>query len=272
MSYIEYEKHIVEDLLNFTVDSKAPTNPNSMGLKQKIIRDDIPGFGIYALSFHHPEFGEKLIYVGKYQGGDTINKNNEYAGLSGNIVEQRWYKHILTCTMKGSINTIGLTKGVFQNLSQRLKTHPLEYDVDFLTKTSDSDFKSDRGIKSSYNRAAFACQMYPLFNHESGDLYIDAKVIPSLFSFHYWRVTPGFLSQWEAPLPTCIARSKPNLSEVEDNVIQKYKRQLPINKEYVPLDFPEVFHFNPKDLIDCSSSEFDDFSKEIFNTTLNAIT
>ena len=54
MSYIEYDKHIVEDLLNFTVDSKAPTNPNSMGLKQKIIRDDIPGFGIYALSFHHP--------------------------------------------------------------------------------------------------------------------------------------------------------------------------------------------------------------------------
>jgi hypothetical protein len=70
----------------------------SMNMREKIIAKDIGGFGIYCLS-HKTEYGERIIYLGKFQGSNQ--KRAKVPGFAGNIVSERWFKHILTITMRG---------------------------------------------------------------------------------------------------------------------------------------------------------------------------
>ena len=109
-----------------------------------------------------------------------------------------------------------------------------------MTKTNESSFPPNAQPKTSYNRAAYACQFYDNFNCGNGDK-IDADTILKSFTYHYWQVREENLDKtgilWDR-----LSRHKPDLSGVENKLVSKYKKWLPVNREYKKSSDCMYFH------------------------------
>lgn len=127
-----------------------PINSNSM---------DLRAAGLYGIFFKTDTVNEpSLIYVGLYRNG----KIGSGEVFGGNVLLDRWVKHIATCSMRGA--NMGIGKRTAQ-LMRLLETgHPFH-------SLGDPDVAElivrDRGCNAGENRVLFAKEHWPKLENAS---------------------------------------------------------------------------------------------------------
>jgi hypothetical protein len=228
----------------------APILCESMNLKLKIVRPKIGGFGIYGITFLDSLFGERLIYLGKYQGSSA---NGRYGG---NIIADRWRKHLYTISMRGHNVAVDSVKA-FETVRAIAESKSLHFGSRFISLNGQAleDLFEKNGCQSSFNRMMFSIQnekqIHPSMTCEGFGCMDWLKS----FRFYYWRVNPKHGSE--------VNKIKADLGEVEAIIIKKYASVLPCNKEYrSPAEIGAQFiHYDPSLSINIGSEDFSKLGK-----------
>lgn len=222
----------------------------SMNLKLRIVQPKIGGFGIYGITFLESLFEERLIYLGKYQGSSA---NGRYGG---DIVADRWRKHLYTISMRGHNVAVDSIKA-FESVRSIAESKSLHFGSRFISlkgQALESLFEKN-GCQSSFNRMMFALQnekqIHPSMTREGRGCMDWLK----RFRFYYWRVNPKHGSE--------VKEFKADLGKVESAIIKKYANVLPCNKEYrSPAEIDVQFiHYDPSLSINVGSEDFFNLSK-----------
>jgi len=113
------------------------------------------GAGIYAISFDN-----ELIYIGSYLGKKPDKKSKRIAYPSGDIVKDRWWKHIETVTARGhKVHTAEI------NLTTLQKELGLEHVmVDGFKRGEPSVLHMPAGADAALRRLRFAAKNSSLFH------------------------------------------------------------------------------------------------------------
>ena len=228
----------------------------------------LTGFGIYALSYVHPNGDDLLIYIGKFSGKKTRDGSVDNA-MDGDV-RSRWFKHIGTATL--------LLAGLRMNSQDSFADHQKKskafysHNNDFLKSYERSIlgldnqtlrkfvFKKNR-TQISGNRLGFAIQ-----NLTSTNPIIDLDLenmdeIISKFSCHYWQISfsaPIRKSQVDPLIEGTI--KSPGLEKI---LISRYQDRLPMNREFRPETGNGFYHYDPNKLINVNSNDFTTLDKYI---------
>jgi hypothetical protein len=108
---IAYHKINALDL--WEVQTTNPHPANNMNLKFKNIGSSISGFGVYSLSYDDDNFGDRIIYLGKFAGEKSAKLKIDNA--TGGDVRDRWKKHIGTATLLLANLTMSSEKKFYSN-------------------------------------------------------------------------------------------------------------------------------------------------------------
>jgi hypothetical protein len=231
---------------------------NKIGVK-------IPGFGIYALSFNSKEFGDRIIYVGKYAGSIDSAQSGD--------VRERWFKHFGSATLLLRNFKMSSSKNYFyhKNKAQLFFANDPEFhkaaEDSFLNIDEDSlkqmVFIKGADLQISKNRLGFAIQNLKEFQNHKFDDALEVMELLSRFTFYYWKI--------EAPSITTksmidkLLTGSHKKGGCESDILSEYKHRLPMNKEYTPSDQTnkDFYHYNPCELISTAGKDFNDFDKFI---------
>ena len=210
----------------------------------------IPGYGVYGVSFNFGEYGQRLIYVGKFQGEKKRGR------FGGNIVTERWRRHLYTISMRG--HRVGCAQSRLKLFHEMIAG--FDDGTSFLSALTEEQIfrltEKDVGCQASLNRLLFSYvarnQLLTGFYSEEEDI---AQVCGS-FKFHYWQVIEEQIANGFAYEP------KLNLDSVEGPLIAKYSDCLPVNDE-CKWSREKAKNFNPNDLIELNSVGFAKLSSDI---------
>lgn len=128
-------------------------------------RQALAGPGIYLISF-----GAEVIYIGKYQP------------IGGNIIVDRWLRHLETITMRGRRVGFGGSKNAARRLASLLQ-HVSSRDLRTLLEQHYEDRFKDTGVVTSKNRLGFADENWQYFSQPCDDSIL------SRFSIRLLRLT-----------------------------------------------------------------------------------
>lgn len=245
----------LKDLFTLTETSirknKFPILCPTMNLKARAKNHRLGGFGIYGITFIPTSKNEYLIYLGKFQG------SAKHGRFGGNIILERWQKHLYTITMRGHNVAID-SERAFDRV-QSLSNYPkLSERKTFISLTSDEKNKlfQKNGCQASFNRMMFFVQNENLL-HPKNERLGKLEHIYKLFKFYYWRVYD------ESTTGSCY--TKVNLKEVEDALIFELSDRLPCNKEYNKNNniHSNFIHYDPNKMITKNSPAFEQLSQNI---------
>ena len=210
----------------------------------------LPGYGLYGVSFDFKGHGHRLIYIGKFQG------EKEKGRFGGNIVTERWRRHLYTISMRG--HRVGCSKSRLRLFYKM--TEGAAGENSFLSLLTQKQIVQltarDVGCQASLNRLLFSYVVQEQLSKQVQSEVSDVAKVCGCFKFHYWRVTE------QQPDSSVPPKPKVDLKAVEDQVIGKYSGSLPVNKEFKWTD-QTVNNFNPNDLIDLGSTAFTELSSDI---------
>ncbi|MEQ1486868.1 MAG: hypothetical protein ABL920_00110 [Methylotenera sp.] len=164
-------------------------------------KSDFIGPGIYLISYK-----AEVIYIGKYQ---PLNR--------GNILLDRWIRHLETITMRGFRVGFGKCKNKktkFESIQRIQDMHPLLTEIENLYKYNCEQRFRDTGIVTSMNRIAFAGNNWNDFR------YANDSGILSNFELRLFR-----LDDLDSEM-----KAKDCVTEIEKKLLYKFKPR--INKEY----------------------------------------
>ncbi|MCK6372797.1 MAG: hypothetical protein L6Q69_01690 [Zoogloea sp.] len=179
--------------------------PFDLDIKSRPLPPDLSsaltGPSIYLLVF-----GSRVVYAGKYRP------------IAGSVVEDRWFRHLQTVTLRGSAVGLGglsnperrlarLLEGVQEPSLRTLLTERLEVDR--------GRFR-DTGVNTTVNRVAFAAKHWAVFGSAQSASIFDG------FSFHLFRLA-GFNEQ---------ARADEAVSAVEKALLDRVFPRC--NRQFVP--------------------------------------
>lgn len=264
---IDQKKFNASFLWRVEIRKSSPAGKMNLSLIPK--PESIPGFGIYALSYNDSDWGDRVIYLGKFAGGK--NRKSDDA-LSGDV-RQRWFKHIGTATLLLSNLKMASSKHYFDQKTRALEFY--EKDAEFLVAFKNSFLDLDEktanlnifikgaDLQVSKNRLAFAIQNLKKTNFNNPNKLHELYEIVSRFTCHYWRWTSS-----EKMTKTSVdpeLKGGRGRRGVESEIIKKYSQQLPMNREYAPerTDLDGFYHYNPNSLIKVDGDEYMEFSKFI---------
>lgn len=258
---IEYSKF--NSLGIFELNIKAPGYPAldmNLNLDGKYNKKfSIPGFGIYALSYKQKNNKDLLFYVGMFSGEDAN-------AMSGDA-RSRWFKHIATATLlhinlkwrskKKIFHEIKRIKNFKQNNSTfiNLANNSL---INLNNKDIEKKLIKPNGLQISENRMRFSMQNFSDFHKGRPNTLKELKFIISKFSCHYWK----FDTNKKLTKKDIFKK----LENSETEVIEKFKRKLPMNKEFEVYKKENFYHYNPDQLIEVGTKEFKSFSEYVINT------
>lgn len=217
-------------------------------LEPKIV---IPGYGLYGITFNFEGIGHRLIYIGKFQGA------KEKGRFGGNIVTERWRRHLYTISMRG--HRVGCAYSRLHLFNEMILG--LDGESPFLASLTEEQVsnltpKAGVGCQTSLNRLLFSyvtrSQLLKYTHSEEADI---AQVCGS-FRFHYWQVIESQSVKIMSPKP------KVDLKAVEDHFIRNYSEYLPVNDEY-KWTREKVKNFDPGNFIELGSAEFAKLSSDI---------
>ena len=261
-NYVENLEFNVEDLFILTETKirkkKSPILSPRMNLKARCKNNKIGGFGIYGITYNPTSDHEHLIYIGKFQGS---SKKGRY---KGNIVKDRWQKHLYTITMRGH-NVAVDSKNAFDQAQRIARDANLQLDDTFISIQGEekSQLFEKNGCQASYNRMMFAIQNSSQLNpSDTKPEYVENFY--KLFKFYYWRVVEQKNDR--------SSSEKVDLKKIEDSVISEFHDRLPCNKEYKHgcNDEYGYLHYNPEKMIMKNSQTFGDLSLKIQRNLLDS--
>lgn len=130
--------------------------------------------GLYGIFFKvAAEQAPSLIYVGLYRNG----KIGSGPVFGGNVLRDRWVKHIATCSMRGA------NVGIGKRTAQTMRLDP-DHDFAALGEPNVAELiVKDTGCNAGENRALFAKGQWSVLRDATG------KDILPLFSFSYVRLS-----------------------------------------------------------------------------------
>jgi hypothetical protein len=277
---IVYHKLNALDL--WDVQTTIPHPANNMNLKFKNIGSKIPGFGVYSISYDDDNFGNRIIYLGKFAGEKS--KNLEIDNATSGDVRDRWYKHIGTATLlltnltmssDNKFYTHKRRSDIFYKNNKQFKT---AFEMSFLNldnkKLKEFVFLKGKDLQVSGNRLGFAIQNLTWTNKSYPNTAEELRNVISRFTCHYWQVIPASLTKKSTINDSLVGQR--GQKGVESEIIKKYKQKLPMNKEYKPpKELKNYYHYDPENLIEVSNelgSEFIEYSnyiKEQLENTLS---
>jgi len=275
MAKIKIYKLRAADLWSVSLGEPFPAKNMNVALNS--IGERITGFGIYSISYDCPDFGDRIIYLGKFAGE---NKNGTDNALAGDVRE-RWFKHIGTATLLLRNLKMGSNKYYYYHKKKALKFYANDrefkdaFENSFLN-LSDDILKSGVFIKGadlqvSKNRLGFAIQNLKNTNKVRPNKIEELNEILSRFTCHYWQVESNIPIKKTFINPV-LQGSNAQLG-AESEVIKKYRQKLPMNKEYKIGSTPHLnhYHYNPENLILVNSPEFSEYSKFIESQIKNLV-
>jgi hypothetical protein len=227
----------------------------------------IPGFGIYSIAYNSPQFGNRIIYLGKFSG--VKNKSGVDNALAGDVKE-RWFKHIGTATLLLKNLKMSSRKHYHDHKNSALEFYKGDskfYDAfknSFLNLGEDilksKVFIKGADLQVSRNRLGFAIQNLKETNKFHPNNAEELKEIISRFTCFYWQVTSP--SPIKKSFIDLALTGRKNRKGVESEVIKKYQTKLPMNKEYTAEIAPNrtYYHYNPINLIEVNTPEFREYS------------
>jgi hypothetical protein len=247
----------------------------NMNLKFIKIKNSIPGFGIYAVSYNDFNYGERIIYLGKFAGEKKGYGNKLIDDATRGDVRDRWFKHIGTATLLLANLKMSSKKKFLEhkinaykfysndnNILDLLNNSLLGLQEDILNKQV---FLAGKDLQISGNRLGFALQNINWTNKRLANTTEELSNVVSRFNCHYWQVVPN--------TPTKKSEINKSLQGTKDNkgaeslIIKKYCQKLPMNDEYKKnIELLEYYHYDPSKLIKVSNekdSEFSEFSNFI---------
>jgi hypothetical protein len=259
------------DLWYINIKDPFPGKNMNMNLLSK--GRPISGFGIYSIAYKTNNFGNRIIYLGKYAGIKDKSKDDALAG----DVRDRWFKHVGSATL------------LLRNLkmsSQASFLHHKNKIVDFfssdpdylkIASTSfmglnekilkDHVFIKGADLQISKNRLGFALQILKDTNKSTANNKDELEQILSRFTFYYWQLAS------KEPIKKSEINMKltgqKNKIGVESEIIKRYCEKLPMNKEFTPTD--NYYHFDPESLIRTDSVHFEEYSTFIKSKIKNII-
>jgi hypothetical protein len=255
---VTYQKFKPHDLWVLAKTKPSPAKNMVLNFK-KIKNGKKTGFGIYALSYIHPNGDELLIYIGKFAG--TMSRDGSIDNATDGDVRDRWFKHIGTATL--------LLAGLRMNNQVSFDTHQKKSrafykdDTEFLkssessilgldSKTLKSFVFKKNGNQISNNRLGFAIQNLTSTNATINNDLKNLNEIISKFSCHYWQISFGAPIRKSQIKPLIEGTKK--CPGVEKIVISTYRDRLPMNDEFAPEN--GFYHYDQKKLINVNSEDF----------------
>jgi len=130
--------------------------------------------GLYGIFFKaSAEQAPSLIYVGLYRNGQV----GSGPVFGGNVLRDRWVKHIATCSMRGA------NVGIGKRTAQRMRLDP-DHDFAALGQPNVAELiVKDTGFNAGENRALFAKGQWSVLRDATGEDILQ------LFSFSYVRLS-----------------------------------------------------------------------------------
>ena len=163
----------------FSAQPKAPPAPSVsfMNTAFRCLNLDPEPFqaaGLYGIFFKvSADQAPSLIYVGLYRNG----KLGSGPIFGGNVLRDRWVKHIATCSMRGA------NVGIGQRTAQTMRLDP-DHDFAALGEPNVAGLiVKDTGCNAGENRALFAKGQWSVLRDATGQ-----DILP-LFSFSYVRLS-----------------------------------------------------------------------------------
>lgn len=231
----------------------------------------IPGFGIYAISYKSDQFGDRIVYIGKYAGSKSKNTDDAKAG----DVRERWFKHFGTATLllrdlkmassksyyyhRNKSNLFFLSDELFKKC---VENSFLSINEEMLNK---SIFIKGADMQISNNRMGFAIQNLKETNTPDIDNDIDLSQLLSKFTYYYWQIQTS--SDVKKSSINKLLTGSMKTGGCEFDVLSRYKQKLPMNNEYLAKTnlHDQFYHYDPNELIETSSDEFKDLQSFIIN-------
>jgi len=156
-------------------DQPLPGNPGFANLvfrpRRNLATKVVAGAGIYVI-----HFDQTLLYVGKFEG-------KEGAPFGGNVVRERWIRHMGTLTLRG--RPVSVPGGTINRLTNFDREHPA---VVGILGADRNVMSTGRGCVSSFNRALFAMQNWDTFSR------LDQQGL-ARFQFLYGQIQPHAVSE-----------------------------------------------------------------------------
>lgn len=161
-----------------------------------IDQEQLKGAGLYGIFFKKSsDLPPKLIYVGLFRNG---NKGSG-TPFEGNILRDRWVKHIATCSMRG--HNVGIGKRTARIAEIVLAKHPLAA----LGHPDVADaIVRDRGCNAGENRVLFARDNWDYLNGEGQEVL-------RRFSFSYVRIQAPLINEHDDSIRKVVAVSEKTL-------------------------------------------------------------
>jgi hypothetical protein len=161
-----------------------------------IDKEALKGAGLYGVFFKGASgLTPKLIYVGLFRNGNI----GSGTAFEGNILRDRWVKHIATCSMRG--HNVGIGQRTARIAKIILGTHPL-------AALGHPDVANaivrDRGCNAGENRVIFARNNWDVLDAEGKDI-IDR------FTFSYVRIQAPLGNENDDNVREVVAASEKKL-------------------------------------------------------------
>lgn len=269
---VSHHTLLATDIWDVRVVDGFPAANMNLGLVPKVkSASDFGGFGIYSISYKHPQHGDRVIYLGKFAG-----RSSKVAGVdmaSQGDVRDRWFKHIGTATLLLSKLKMGSERFYREKKADALayfrddEQFKAIYPSSFLgipeNTLKTSVFVRGVDLQVSRNRLAFAIQNLTSTNRVGPSNAEELLEVISRFTCHYWRVipTPGLRKSTINQALTGTGKTP----GVESTLIEIYGQKLPMNHQYDPASFAKsgFFHYDPEALIQIDSTEFKIYSDRV---------
>jgi predicted RecB family nuclease len=161
--------------------------------------ESLKGTGLYGIFFTGGQGATPhLIYVGLFRNG----RKGSGTAFGGNVLRDRWIKHIATCSMRGY--NVGIGKRTARVAAAILGEHPL---AALGHPDAEQAIVRDRGCNAGENRVLFAKIHWPLLKGEG-------NTVIARFTFSYVRIQAPLDGESDDDVREVVAKSENKLKRL----------------------------------------------------------